>query len=184
MVSHIRKPETCSNLFLAPEIERDEEKIPMKAPKSMSFFRKFAELQLLMLQHNAGLTASHPYASSPINWPFVISGISFWTENDSKKQIYLVGNVVGWWACTVALSIFVGILGADLLARRRGMDPISDRKNVRTTLAITILILLCQLSAIASGITLDSSSSSGLFITFRSSSFRDSFLFITTCHLI
>src|SRR5438270_7515336 len=86
MVSHIGKPESGSNFFLAPEIERDEEKIPIKAPKSMSFFRKFAELQLLMLQHNAGLTASHPYASSPINWPFVISGISFWTENDSKSK--------------------------------------------------------------------------------------------------
>jgi len=97
-----------------------------KEPKSMNFFRKFAELQLLMLQHNAGLTASHPYASGPINWPFVLSGISFWTEADSQKQIYLAGNVIGWWACTIGLSIFVGVLGADLIARRRAMDPISD----------------------------------------------------------
>jgi dolichyl-phosphate-mannose-protein mannosyltransferase len=95
----------------------------------MNFFRKFAELQLLMLQHNAGLTASHPYASSPINWPFLLSGISFWTEPSSQKQIYLIGNLVGWWACVVALSIYIGILGADLLARRRGMDPIPDRKS-------------------------------------------------------
>ncbi|KAJ7115997.1 glycosyltransferase family 39 protein [Mycena epipterygia] len=97
-----------------------------KQPKSMNFFRKFGELQLLMLQHNAGLTASHPYASSPINWPFLLSGISFWTENESQKQIYLIGNIVGWWTCIVALSIYVGILGADLLARRRGLDPIPD----------------------------------------------------------
>jgi len=94
----------------------------------MNFFRKFGELQLLMLQHNAGLTASHPYASSPINWPFLLTGISFWTENDAKKQIYLIGNIIGWWTCAVGLSIYVGILGADLLARRRGMDPIPDRK--------------------------------------------------------
>jgi dolichyl-phosphate-mannose-protein mannosyltransferase len=92
----------------------------------MNFFRKFAELQLLMMQHNAGLTASHPYASSPINWPFLVSGISFWTDNDVKKQIYFIGNIIGWWACAVALSIFVGIVGADLLARRRGMDPLPD----------------------------------------------------------
>lgn len=92
----------------------------------MNFFKKFGELQLLMLQHNAGLTASHPYASSPINWPFLLSGISFWTENESQKQIYLIGNVVGWWTCVIALSIYVGILGADLLARRRGLDPIPD----------------------------------------------------------
>lgn len=81
-----------------------------------------------MLQHNAGLTASHPYASAPINWPFLISGISFWTDNDTKRQIYLIGNIVGWWSCAIAMSIYVGILGADLLARRRGMDPVPDRE--------------------------------------------------------
>ncbi|KAJ7180678.1 glycosyltransferase family 39 protein [Mycena filopes] len=100
--------------------------IETKQPKHMNFFKKFGELQLLMMQHNAGLTASHPYASSPINWPFLLSGISFWTENEGQKQIYLIGNVVGWWTCVIALSIYVGILGADLLARRRGLDPIPD----------------------------------------------------------
>ncbi|RDB20864.1 Dolichyl-phosphate-mannose--protein mannosyltransferase 4 [Hypsizygus marmoreus] len=102
------------------------DKLPAKEPKSMNFFKKFAELQLLMLQHNAGLTASHPYASSPINWPFLLTGISFWTESENQRQIYLIGNLIGWWTCVVALSIYVGILGADLLARRRGMDPIPD----------------------------------------------------------
>ncbi|KAJ3733211.1 glycosyltransferase family 39 protein [Lentinula guzmanii] len=97
---------------------------PPKVPKKMNFFRKFGELQLLMLQHNAGLTASHPYASGPLNWPFLIAGISFWTENDPQKQIYLIGNLVGWWTCVVALSIYVGILGADLLSRRRNSNPI------------------------------------------------------------
>jgi len=77
-----------------------------------------------MLQHNAGLTASHPYASAPINWPFLLSGISFWTQNEDQKQIYLIGNIVGWWTCALALSLYVGILGADLLARRRGINPI------------------------------------------------------------
>ncbi|KAH7908925.1 glycosyltransferase family 39 protein [Hygrophoropsis aurantiaca] len=102
-----------------------------KEPKKLGFFTKFGELQLLMLQHNAGLTASHPYASSPINWPFLLSGISFWTENDSQKQIYLIGNIVGWWTCVVALSIYVGIIGADLLARRRGVDPVPDEVRNR-----------------------------------------------------
>jgi dolichyl-phosphate-mannose-protein mannosyltransferase len=97
----------------------------------MNFFKKFAELQMLMLQHNAGLTASHPYASSPINWPFMISGISFWTENTTQKQIYMVGNIVGWWTCVVALSIYVGILGADILARRRELEPIPEEVRNR-----------------------------------------------------
>jgi dolichyl-phosphate-mannose-protein mannosyltransferase len=97
-----------------------------KQVKSMSFFRKFGELQLLMLQHNAGLTASHPYASNPINWPFLLSGISFWTSNEEKQQIYLVGNPLGWWICVMGLSVFVGIVGADLMARRRNIKPIPE----------------------------------------------------------
>ncbi|KAI0050961.1 glycosyltransferase family 39 protein [Auriscalpium vulgare] len=97
-----------------------------KDPKPMNFFKKFAELQLLMLQHNAGLTASHPYASNPINWPFMLSGISFWTENADQKQIYFIGNIVGWWTCAVGLSVFIGIIGGDLLARRREEFPIPD----------------------------------------------------------
>ncbi|TFK39781.1 glycosyltransferase family 39 protein [Crucibulum laeve] len=108
------------------DLEDEESKPAVKAPKKMNFFRKFGELQLLMLQHNAGLTASHPYASNPINWPFLLSGISFWTNNDDKKQIYLIGNLIGWWTCVVGLSIYIGILGADLIARRRDMDPIPD----------------------------------------------------------
>ncbi|KAG9053935.1 hypothetical protein FS842_006722 [Serendipita sp. 407] len=97
-----------------------------KVVKPMNFLFKFAELQLLSLQHNAGLTASHPYATGPINWPFLLSGISFWTQNETRQQIYLIGNIVGWWTCVVALSVFTGIIGADLLARRRGVQPIPD----------------------------------------------------------
>jgi dolichyl-phosphate-mannose-protein mannosyltransferase len=96
----------------------------VKTPKPLGFFRKYFELQLLMMQHNAGLTASHPYASAPINWPFLLTGISFWTQNEGQKQIYLIGYIVGWWACALALSLFVGIIGAYLLAKRRGVHPI------------------------------------------------------------
>src|SRR6266702_1369478 len=111
--------------LVAPDYDREEEeKKPPKIPKSMNFFRKFGELQLLMLQHNAGLTASHPYASNPINWPFLLSGISFWTDNEGQKQIYLIGNIIGWWTCALALSRYVGIVGADFIAKRRGVEPI------------------------------------------------------------
>ncbi|GJE91205.1 glycosyltransferase family 39 protein [Phanerochaete sordida] len=103
---------------------RSKEEIGHKEPKSMNFFKKFGELQLLMLQHNAGLVASHPYASGPFNWPFLISGISFWTQNEDQKQIYLIGNLIGWLAATFGVAIFIGIMGADLLARRRGIEPI------------------------------------------------------------
>ncbi|ORY26861.1 hypothetical protein BCR39DRAFT_539830 [Naematelia encephala] len=100
--------------------------VEAKAVKRRSFIKKFVELQILMLQHNAGLTASHPYASSPVEWPFCLSGISFWTDGATNQQIYMIGNLLGWWTCAVAVSVFVGIIGADMLARRRGLDPIED----------------------------------------------------------
>ncbi len=98
-----------------------------KEPKSLNFFKKFFELQILMLQHNAGLTASHPYASGPINWPFLISGISFWTQTEGQKQIYFIGNIVGWWTCVIGISLYTGIMLADLIARRRDIEPLTER---------------------------------------------------------
>jgi dolichyl-phosphate-mannose-protein mannosyltransferase len=121
------------------DIQNRTEHVAVKEPKKLNFFSKFGELQLLMLQHNAGLTASHPYASNPINWPFLLTGISFWTESEPQKQIYLIGNIIGWWSCVVALSIYVGIIGADLLARRRGVAPIPDRTLKYLVLRTTLL---------------------------------------------
>lgn len=106
-------------------------KIEEKAPRKMNFFKKWFELQILMLQHNAGLSSSHPYASTPIEWPFCLGGVSFWTDNDKNQQIYMVGNLLNWWVCSISLSVFVGIIGADLLARRRGIEPIEPELRSR-----------------------------------------------------
>jgi dolichyl-phosphate-mannose--protein O-mannosyl transferase len=109
-----------------PDIVHPPPKQP-KQVKKMNFFKKFFELQFLALAHNAGLTDSHPYASTPINWPFLLSGISFWTGKEGdREQMYMVGNVAGWWTCVMTLSVFVGIVGADLLSRQRGDSPIPD----------------------------------------------------------
>ncbi|CAD6574542.1 MAG: hypothetical protein CYPHOPRED_005451 [Cyphobasidiales sp. Tagirdzhanova-0007] len=109
-----------------PDVVRQAPQQPKKIRK-LNFFRKFFELQILMIQHNAGLTDSHPYASGPINWPFLLSGISFWTGNNTdREQIYMIGNFVDWWLCILALSVFVGVLGAEQIARRRGIQAIPD----------------------------------------------------------
>jgi dolichyl-phosphate-mannose-protein mannosyltransferase len=131
-VSNSGFPDTTTELILVlcetdqTEIARPEPEKPKKR-KHLNFFRKFFELQILMIQHNAGLTDSHPYASGPINWPFLLSGISFWTgQSPSREQIYFIGNFVDWWFCVLALSVFVGILGAEQLARRRGIQAIPE----------------------------------------------------------
>ena len=99
-----------------------------KPPKEIPFIYKFFELQRLMIAHNSGLTKSHPYASSPINWPFLVRGISFWTKNDSRSQIYLIGNPLTWWLSIGAISVFIGIIGAEIISRRRGMAPLHPRE--------------------------------------------------------
>ena len=97
-----------------------------RKPKSMNFFSKFIQLQDLMFAHNAGLTASHPYASSPNSWPFAKKGISFWTQNEGHKQIYLVGNLVGWWTAAGAVFLIFGIFPASIFAERRNIPVLSD----------------------------------------------------------
>lgn len=89
-----------------------------------------------MLQQNAHLTASHPYATGPINWPFLLQGISFWTGNEQNQQIYMIGNLVSWWGSILSVSVFLGVMGADSLARRRGIYPIPSGKSSLCALEI------------------------------------------------
>ena len=79
-----------------------------------------------MFAHNAGLTASHPYASSPSSWPFAKKGISFWTQNEGHKQIYLVGNLVGWWTAAGAVFLIFGIFPASIFAERRNIPVLAE----------------------------------------------------------
>ncbi|KAF9955174.1 hypothetical protein BGZ65_003566, partial [Modicella reniformis] len=85
------------------EIEREAS----RPVKKRAFILKFLELQGRMISHNAGLTGKHPYQSQPIEWPFLTKGISFWTQNDTRKQIYLLGNPFGMWIAAGSLAVIV-----------------------------------------------------------------------------
>ncbi|CAA9964416.1 hypothetical protein PTNB73_05603 [Pyrenophora teres f. teres] len=100
-----------------------------KQVKHLGFLRKWVEVQRAMFYHNNALTSSHPYASQPISWPFLLRGVSFWTHNDTREQIYFLGNPLGWWLASSLLAVFAGIIGADQLALRRGMDALDERKS-------------------------------------------------------
>jgi dolichyl-phosphate-mannose-protein mannosyltransferase len=116
---------------LAAEDPRNVKEV--KQVKSLSFLRKWIELQRAMFYHNNALTSSHPYASQPISWPFLLRGVSFWTHNDTREQIYFLGNPVGWWLASSLLAVFAGIIGADQLALRRGMDALDERESLPFT---------------------------------------------------
>lgn len=99
--------------------------------KSMPFFQKWFELQRAMFFHNNALTNSHPYASEPYVWPFLLRGVSFWTQNSTRQQIYFIGNPVGWWLASGILAVYLGIVAADQLSLRRGIDALDTRKFLR-----------------------------------------------------
>jgi dolichyl-phosphate-mannose-protein mannosyltransferase len=105
-----------------PRNVKEERKV-----KHLSFFRKYLELQRAMFHHNNALTSSHPYASQPIQWPFLLRGVSFWTKNDTREQIYFLGNPIGWWLASSLLAVLAGIYGADQITQRRGIDALDRR---------------------------------------------------------
>ncbi|KAL8770565.1 MAG: hypothetical protein Q9203_005136 [Teloschistes exilis] len=116
-----------------PSISADSERLkkePRKI-KHVPFLKKYIELQRAIFFHNNALTSSHPYASQPLQWPFLLRGVSFWTQNDTRQQIYFLGNPVGWWIASSVLAVFAGIVGADQLSQRRGVDSLDERTRSR-----------------------------------------------------
>ncbi|KAK3167175.1 hypothetical protein OEA41_010301 [Lepraria neglecta] len=110
----------------SPRMIKEEKKV-----KHVPFLKKYFELQRAIFYHNNALTSSHPYSSQPIQWPFLLRGVSFWTQNDTRQQIYFLGNPVGWWLASSLLAVFAGIIGADQLSQRRGIDSLDERTRSR-----------------------------------------------------
>ncbi|MCJ1402446.1 hypothetical protein MMC11_005666 [Xylographa trunciseda] len=111
--------------------DSDRRKREPRKVKRVPFLKKYFELQRAMFYHNNALTSSHPYASHPIQWPFLLRGVSFWTQNDTRRQIYFLGNPIGWWIASSILAVFAGIIGADQLSLRRGVDALDERTRSR-----------------------------------------------------
>ncbi|KAM3555217.1 hypothetical protein MY1884_005704 [Beauveria asiatica] len=121
-----------SNVWIAEDITTLDPKDarrekPARKVKHMPFLQKYFELQRAMFYHNSKLTSSHPYASHPYQWPFLLRGVSFWTQNDTRQQIYFVGNPLGWWFASGLLAIYAGIILADQISLRRGVDALDRR---------------------------------------------------------
>jgi dolichyl-phosphate-mannose-protein mannosyltransferase len=131
-----------SNVWFVEEIPSIAAESPRlvketRKPKRMPFLKKYFELQRAMFFHNNALTSSHPYASQPFQWPFLLRGVSFWTQNDTRQQIYFLGNPVGYWIVSSLLAVFAGIIGADQLSKRRGIDALDGRKLFATFVSLS-----------------------------------------------
>jgi dolichyl-phosphate-mannose-protein mannosyltransferase len=94
----------------------------------MGFFGKFMELQYKMLEHNNKLSKSHPYQSRPHSWPLMLRGISYWSDNDTKGQIYMTGNIAGWWTGLLCVVIYAGIRIMDMALLKRQISITNQSK--------------------------------------------------------
>ncbi|KAJ2802304.1 Dolichyl-phosphate-mannose--protein mannosyltransferase 4 [Coemansia guatemalensis] len=136
-----KKPEEKSALWTVAEIRgrvatKAEQEEMRQRVKPMGFLAKYAELQGLMVHHNNALTSTHPFQSSPITWPLLTRGVSFWTDNAQRRQIYLLGNPAGWWMADAALVFYAALLPTLELCRRRAVrviDPVVERHLLRST---------------------------------------------------
>ncbi|CAJ0844784.1 15438_t:CDS:2 [Entrophospora sp. SA101] len=50
-----------------------------------------------------------------INYWFVYEIVSL-NDSDTREQIYLIGNPVGWWVVIGLIAVLVGVLAADMLS--------------------------------------------------------------------
>ncbi|CAL9733665.1 dolichyl-phosphate-mannose--protein mannosyltransferase 4 [Monosporozyma servazzii] len=112
-----------------------------KVVKKLPFFTKWFELQNLMFEHNNKLSADHPAASEPQSWPGSLKGVSFWTKDSEKKQIYFIGNIIGCWFEVITICVYVGIVATDLITRQRGYFALN--KISREKLYGPLAYLLC-----------------------------------------
>ena len=110
-----------NNWIIANITNLDESRLTYvpKVVKKLPFFKKWIELQKSMFEQNNKLSSEHPFASQPQAWPGSLSGVSFWTNDSEKRQIFFTGNIVGFWFIMISLSIYVGIVITDLVTRQR-----------------------------------------------------------------
>ncbi|KAI9492835.1 glycosyltransferase family 39 protein [Zychaea mexicana] len=105
--------------------------------KPMPFWKKFLELQIRTINHNAGLNTPHPYKSRPLSWPLMRRGISYWRNELTREQIYMTGNVFGWLLGLITILCFGVVAAMQTLARQRDthavQNPATRQRVFRST---------------------------------------------------
>lgn len=119
-----KKTDDKKNLWYIYENVYQEDLAEKNKTMSVSFLSKFVEQQRLMLEHNARLTDEHPFQSNPITWPFVLRGVSYWSDKKALKQVYLLPNIFGWYLTNLALMGYVALMIMELLCHQRDIQLI------------------------------------------------------------
>lgn len=107
--------------------------------KKLSFFDKLIESHQRMWHINNGLTASHNWESRPPSWPLLQRGINYWVKD--KRQVYLLGNAVTWWASSAVIFIYVCNLAALAINWQRGKPIITDSHFINFNVQTLIYVI-------------------------------------------
>nr|XP_054770201.1 protein O-mannosyl-transferase 1-like [Lytechinus pictus] len=99
--------------------------------KELSFFSKFWELQLKMLEANKKLSDDHNYKSDPMEWPFMERGIAYWMKATTNAQIHLLGNVVIWWSANVGIVVYLVVMVTYIIRQQRNCNDLTKAEWVR-----------------------------------------------------
>ncbi|KAI7890139.1 glycosyltransferase [Mucor mucedo] len=102
-----------------------------KQVQSMSFLSKFYEYQKQMIVQNSQLVGAHPYQSGPLSWPLMTRGVNYWTDMETRNQIYMTGNVAGWWGGLVCIGLFIMMIVSDQGLAKRGYPLMRTTTRIR-----------------------------------------------------
>ncbi|XP_061707440.1 protein O-mannosyltransferase 1 [Cydia pomonella] len=107
----------------------------------LTFWEKFSELQFKMAAHSADAPTGHMFASEPADWPLLARSIAYWLSPDSNAQIHLIGNLVTWYAGSLAVLVYVALLCGLALRGRRACADLPARAAERFAAAGHVLFL-------------------------------------------
>lgn len=137
-----------NNWIIANITNLDESRMTYvpKVVKKLPFFKKWIELQKSMFEQNNKLSSEHPFASQPQAWPGSLSGVSFWTKDSERRQIFFTGNIVGFWFEMISLSVYLGIIVTDLITRQRSYYALNKltREKIYGPLAYLFIGWACH----------------------------------------
>eukprot|EP01135_Chromosphaera_perkinsii_P004852 Nk52_evm1s300 gene=Nk52_evmTU1s300 len=108
---------------------------PKQKPKMrvMCTLAKLWELFLKSFSVNNEFMVGHPFMSSPMSWPMMSRGILLFEAQPHLNvgSLYLLGNVVTWFASNIALVGTCVLYAAVTIRRLRGINDLSKDSNQR-----------------------------------------------------
>ncbi|CCK68237.1 uncharacterized protein KNAG_0A05740 [Huiozyma naganishii CBS 8797] len=118
-------------LWYVEENENDD--LPFDTPRvsysPISFWAKFKETHEKMKFAIRVLELPHSHISSPLSWPFMLTGNELYSVN--YENVYFLGNAIMWWSSTLFIVVFGVVCASELIAWQLGKSILQDSYLIR-----------------------------------------------------